>query len=111
MIYGAAGLSLLAQFGTDGAVKSFFVGWVISVVNLELLKRLGRLIFAAFEGQKPSAALYVLLLGKFMFWGAVIALFSKATWIEAVPFILGSLTLIIAGIGVGVKEYWYAWRT
>lgn len=100
--YGAIGIALYAAYGGVESWKSFAVGWVLSVVNLELLKRIGVFVFAIYEGKTLDPRFYAFAVGKFAFWGVVIALFSSASWIEALPFALGALTLVVAGLGLAI---------
>jgi hypothetical protein len=108
LIYFAVGLVALTQISTHGAWKSFVAGWVVAVLNLEILKRLGSRLLQVYEGQKPDPMFYFLLFGKFAFWGLVIALFTMANWINAIPFAIGMTTLIVSGLVVGMKEWTYA---
>lgn len=108
IIYGALGLAFTSQAFGAGAWKSFFVGWFLAVLNLELLKRLGISLLAYYDGRQLSPLFFVFLFGKFVFWGLVIALFSMASWLQGVPFSIGMTTLLISGLGLGMRELIYA---
>ena len=104
-LYGAVGLFLMVQFSTNGSWKSFLTGWLVAVMNLELLKRLGTLMIALTRGKPPGPLFYGLLLAKFSFWGMIIAMFSLTAWLQVGPFVLGTLTLIVAGIALGASSF------
>ena len=110
LLYGAIGMLLMAQIdGGHGAWKSFIAGWAVAVLNLELLKKLCSTMLLVFnQDGKLNPGFYVVLFGKFMFWGLVIALFMTAKWIQGVPFVLGTVTLLVSGVGLGMKELIYA---
>lgn len=107
-VYGAVGLFLMSQLTNPGSWKSFVLGWAVSVVNLELFKRLGLMLLMLFEGGKLNPVFYGLLIVKFSFWGLIIALFCSLHWIQAVPFVLGNLTLVVAAFVLGIREMTYA---
>jgi hypothetical protein len=107
LLYGALGIFLFAMVAT-GSWKSFLVGWAIAVVNLELLKRLGILMIALYNGEKLGSSFYIVLFGKFLMWAAIISVFSLIKGLQPVPFMIGTATLVVAGLGFGVKEYFYA---
>jgi hypothetical protein len=106
--YGLVGLAVVAQFSIGGAWKSFLAGWIVAVINMEILKRLGMTVMAVQDGGPLSPLFYLFLVAKFLFWGAVIALFSLASWVMAVPFVIGTATLIVAGFCLGLRELMYA---
>lgn len=107
-LYAIVAVLMMAQFSGTLAVKSFLCGWGLAVLNFELLKRLGLRLLALYRGAKLDRTFYVLAFGKFAFLGLVIALFSVTSWMQAIPFVLGAVTLIISGLGVGMKEFIYA---
>lgn len=103
-------------FGTSTAsLVSFFAGWIVAAVNFELLRRIGILLIALAREGAINPLLYGLLVGKFAFWGMLIALLSLTTWIQGVPFMVGTATLLFSSVGLGVslifKEFGYARRT
>ena len=108
LLYGVFGLVLLTRYSAPGAWKSFVAGWLIMVLNLELLKKIGSALFVVYEGANPEPMFYVYLLGKFVFWGAVFALLLTATWVQGIPFALGIITLLVACGSLGMKELIYA---
>ena len=108
LLYGAFGLALLTFVSAPGAWKSFMAGWLIMVLNLELLKKIGSALFVVHEGGNLEPMFYVFLLGKFVFWGAVLALLLTATWIQGIPLALGTITLLVACGSLGMKELIYA---
>ncbi|HRK01972.1 MAG TPA: hypothetical protein PLH57_04850 [Oligoflexia bacterium] len=103
--FGIAGLFFFFQFGDMISVKSFLVGWAIAVVNLELLRRIMKILIAYYNGQKPSKLIYFLVFAKLSFWGVVIAAFSKLDWIHPLPFVIGTLTILVAGFAFGFREF------
>lgn len=107
-VYGLLGFILVFQFSTQEAVKSFVLGWVISVVNFELLKRIGSLLLSLYTTGRHNPFIYLLLASKFVFWGLVLALLLKASFVEVIPFVSGTLTIIVAGLSLGVREIFYA---
>ncbi len=108
LLYGAVGLVLLTVVSVPGAWKSFVAGWLIMVLNLELLKKIGSALFEVYEGGSVKPMFYVFLLGKFVFWGAVLAVLLTATWVQGIPFVLGTVTLLVACGSLGMKELIYA---
>lgn len=102
--YGLAGALLVFRFGPVDSWRSFLVGWVLAVVNFELIRRLGLFLLAIYDGKKLDPMFYLFLLGKLGFWGFVFALFSAATWIQGVPFALGGLAIVIAGLGLALTQ-------
>lgn len=104
LMYGALGVFFLAQAGAPGSWRSFAAGWLLAVLNLELLRRLGAMLVASYDGSRLGALFYFVLFGKFAFWGLVIALFTSAKWILAVPFVAGMATLVVGAGAVGLKE-------
>lgn len=106
--YAVLGILLLTQINGAGAWKSFVLGWLISIANLEILKKLGTMLVTVFEGGALHPIFYVFLFGKFAFWGLVVALFSTLPWIQAIPFAFGMSTLLVSGLGLGVRESIYA---
>src|SRR5256885_534827 len=88
LAYGAFGLLVIGQVGLSGDWKSFLAGWVVAMVNLELIKRITVIMVSVFKGEKLNPIFYGFLFGKFAFWGLVFAMFSFATWIQAIPFVL-----------------------
>lgn len=112
VLYGLVGLVVITQFSVGEAWKSFALGWVIAEVNFELLKRIVMLLFALVKGeQQATGALYGLLLAKFCVWALLFLIISTVDWLQAVPFVLGITTLVIAGLGLGIKEIVYARAT
>lgn len=104
ILYGSIGVLLIVQLGANGAWKSFAAGWLIAVVNLELLKRIGRNLLALFESEtKLPVIFYVVIVMKFSFWALILALFSTAQWLQGIPFVLGMLTLIVSAVGLGLS--------
>ncbi|MBI3556295.1 MAG: hypothetical protein HY074_08535 [Deltaproteobacteria bacterium] len=108
LLYGAVGLVLFTHFSGHGAWKSFLAGWLMMVVNLELLKKIGSALFVVYEGGNLQPIFYLFLLGKFLFWGAVLAMLLTATWIQGIPFAFGTVTLLVACGSLGMKELIYA---
>ncbi|MBI3543732.1 MAG: hypothetical protein HY075_10715 [Deltaproteobacteria bacterium] len=98
----------MSQFGGAGAWRSFVAGWLIAVLNFELIKHLGRMLLGLYDGSKIGPLFYFVLFGKFIFWGLVIALFSKASWMQGIPFAFGMTTLVVSGLGLGFTEKNYA---
>lgn len=112
ILYGLTGAAVLAQFGASGSVKSFLVGWLIAVVNLELLKRIGSMLLALVQSEtKLPSLFYVLLVCKFILWALILGVFSTAKWIEGLSFLLGIGTILVSSLGLGTKELVYARRT
>lgn len=104
-LFGFFGLLFFFQFGDEVAWKSFLVGWAIAVVNLELLRRIMVILISYYNGEKPSKLIYFLAAAKLSFWGVVLALFSKIQWIHPLPFVIGTLTILSAGIAFGFREF------
>lgn len=112
ILYGVTGVVLLAQLGVNGSWRSFLVGWLIAVVNLELLKRIGVMLLALYETEtKLPALFYVLLFSKFALWALILAAFSTVKWLQGISFLLGISTLLVSAVGLGAKELVYARRT
>lgn len=112
ILYGLTGIAFFAQFGASGSAKSFLVGWLIAVVNLELLKRIGGMLLAFVQSEtKLPSLFYVLLVCKFTLWALILAVFATAKWIEGISFLLGILTILVSSLGLGTKELVYARRT
>ncbi|MEW6058001.1 MAG: hypothetical protein AB1540_15450 [Bdellovibrionota bacterium] len=108
LAYGVVGILVFASLSTSEGWKSFLAGWAVSIVNLELIKRLTYVMISVFKGEKLNPIFYGMLVGKFAFWGGVIAVLSMTAWIQGVPFLVGLITIVFAGLGLGIKELVYA---
>ena len=105
LVFGVVGMFFFLQFAEPAAWKSFAAGWLISVINLELLSRIGRGLIAYYNGQKPGKGIYFLVLAKFSFLGLIIAILSSLKFIRLIPFIAGTLTLIVTGVVFAFQEF------
>ncbi len=106
--YGVSGVIIFFVFGLSNTWKSFLVGWIISVVNLEILKKIGFILIQVFNNLKPGPSLWFFLIMKFIFLGGALYWLSETKWLVAVPFLLGTTTVLIAGLSLGIKEVYYA---
>ncbi|MBI2605586.1 MAG: hypothetical protein HYW49_05830 [Deltaproteobacteria bacterium] len=107
--YGAVGAALMLQFAASWAWASFLAGWTVSFVNFELLKRIGLVLGPLLTtGGRVSRMIYVLAVAKFLFLGLVLAFLVLTTHVQGIPFSLGVLAVLFAGLGLGIKEAIYA---
>lgn len=121
--FGLIGILFMFQFGGQGAWLSFFYGWLVTVINFELIKRIGMLLVPLYaqntsqtettnaienvgnsESTKISPMFWVLLTMKFLFWGSVIALMVFSTKIQGIPFGAGLLSVLISAICLAIKD-------
>lgn len=84
--------------------KAFLAGWIIAVVNFELLHRIGKMLLSAMAGGKPGFWIYLLLVMKFVFWGGVILFLSSTEWLRGTYFVAGTMTILLSGLVFGLKE-------
>lgn len=109
LAYGALGVLIMLQFAASGAWLSFLAGWTVSFVNFELLKRIGLVLGPLLSsGGKVSRMIYVLAFAKILFWGLVLAFLVLTTNVQGIPFSLGVLAVLFAGLGLGIREAIYA---
>lgn len=112
LAFGIIGIIFMIQFGDQNAWISFFYGWLVTVINFELIKRIGMLLVPLYaqtpptngESTKISPMLWVLLTFKFLFWGSVIALMVFSTKIQGIPFGAGLLSVLISAICLAIKD-------
>lgn len=112
VLYGITGFVILAQFGAIGSWKSFVVGWALAEVNFELLRRIVTTMISLYKGERVSNfLLYGMIAVKLSMLGLIVLVISMASWLQAIPFMLGIGALVIAGLGYGIKEVVYARTT
>lgn len=117
VIYGLAGVLIYIRVQSWASATSFGLGWLIVVVNLELLKWLGTFFLMgkgsaqvsdlteaeSTETRGSKALITGLMMGKLMFWGMVTGILSTLTWIQGGPFVVGALTLVFSSLGLVFK--------
>ncbi len=120
LAFGFLGTLFMFQFGGHNAWLSFFYGWLVTVINFELIKRIGMLMIPLYAQNtnsvqtssndsnnsetKVSPMLWVLLAMKFLFWGSVIALLVFSTKIQGIPFGAGLLSVLFSAICLAIKD-------
>ncbi len=111
-VYAGVGVLLMTLFGTKDAWVSFLIGGFFSYVNFEILKRLGLALGPIVIENKSAAGIgplvSKLVFGKIVFWGLLLAFLVFTNKVQAIPFVIGMLGLLFAGLGLGIKEKLYA---
>lgn len=111
-VYAGLGLLAMTLFATKDAWISFLLGALFSYVNFEILKRLGLALRPLVIENKSAAGVgplvSKLVFAKVVFLGLLLAFLVFTNKVQAIPFVIGMLGLLIAGIGLGIKEAIYA---
>ncbi len=96
--YGMLGLAAF-YFFRPTAMPSFVAGWAVVLVNFELFKKLfEKLINKDLNTEKLSIGFYFVLLLKMGFWAMVLAFLMLTKKLDAIGFLAGTLTILIAGL-------------
>ena len=108
--FGITGLVVMVQFASKSAWLSFFAGWLVSVVNFELIKKIGFKLAPLYSTQakespvKLSQMLWVFLGMKILFWGCAIAFLVFSTTVRGIPFGIGMLSLLISSVLLVIRD-------
>lgn len=113
-IYLILGMIVIYSFTNENlnlVLVSYCAGWLFSVLNLELIKKIG-LVLVSFmnttSGRVPHGPVVFLLVAKFILLGSLLGIIVFTQNVLGVHFLIGTLTILFSGLFLGVRELIYA---